>query len=251
MDEKALEGIGLSKSEARTYLTLLKIGSCKAGKIAKETGYNRTTIYKTLESLGKRGLVGYVVKENRRYYECSNPENLFQDIEKKEENLKKRKKKVKEMLPQLQGLFETRGEELEVIVFRGKRGLKTVFEDMLRELKEGDEYLAFGVPKHAQIFSAYFDYFNKMLVKKKIKHRIIFDERENRNIKSCKKCGFQVKVIGKEFLSPAEINIYKNNVIIALWHPKTLAIVIKNKEINESFKQYFNIMWKMAKKVNL
>ena len=67
MESEKLEKIGLSKSESQIYLRLLEIGSCKAGRLAKETKYNRTTIYKVLESLIQKGLVSYVLKENRKY----------------------------------------------------------------------------------------------------------------------------------------------------------------------------------------
>ena len=90
-----MKELGLNKSESNVYLKLLETGSCKAGRLAKETGFNRTTVYKALEKLIEKGLVGFVVKENRRYFQASDPRNLLNNIEKEEEKLKRKKESIK------------------------------------------------------------------------------------------------------------------------------------------------------------
>ncbi len=247
MDYKVLEKSGLNHSEATIYLTLLEVGSCRAGKIAKETGLNRTTIYKALESLIQKGLVSSVIKENTKYFEPSAPETLLQQLEKKEQSIKEDKRRIKEILPNLRGIYETNKEELEAQVFKGVKGLKTVFNDIVKALREGDEYLAFGVSAHAQIFFGYFEEFNETLKENKVKSKIIFDERAKENAESCIKHGYDVRRLSKEFMSPAEVNIYKKKVAIVLWHKTPLAIVMKGKNIADSFTQYFNLLWKIAK----
>ena len=243
-----MEELGLNKSESRVYLKLLEIGSCKAGRLARETGLNRTTIYKALDNLIEKGLVGFVVKENRKYFQASDPRNLLNNIEKEEEKLKKKKESIKKAIPELSKLFETSKEELEANVFKGLKGLKTVFNDILKRLGKGDEYIAFGVPELAQQFYGYFDEFNKNLKKNNVKGKIIFDERATKNIASCQKYDYQVRTLSKEFMSPAEVNIYKDKVAVILWSKTPIAFVIKNKEISKSFKSYFELLWKIAKK---
>lgn len=243
-----MKELGLNNSESKVYLKLLEIGSCKAGRLAKETGLNRTTIYKALESLIEKGLVGFVVKENRKYFEPSDPKNLLHGIEKEEEKLKRKKESIKKTIPKLSKLFEINKEELEANVFKGSKGLKTVFNDILKTLKKEDEYLVFGVPELAQQFLGYFEEFNKCLKKNKVKGKIIFDERATKNINSCKKYGYEVRTLNKEFMSPAEVNVYKDKVAIVLWSKTPIAFLIKNKEISNSFKTYFELLWKIAKK---
>src|SRR3989344_2799815 len=106
MDEQLLQKTGLSESEAKVYISLIKAGSCKAGKIAKEIHYNRTTIYKALESLIQKGLASFVIKENRKYFEASSPHILVDNIKKEEQVLKDKKKQIEEYLPELSKLFE-------------------------------------------------------------------------------------------------------------------------------------------------
>ena len=248
MDSKALQKTGLNNSEAQIYLKLIEIGSCKAGRLAKETEFNRTTIYKALDSLIQKGLVSFVLKENRKYFEATNPNILLENVDKEEDLLKQKKQEIKELLPKLIKQYETNKDELEANVFKSAKGIRAIFEDILKTLKEGDEYLAFGVPQHAESIWGYFEDFNKKLQKNKVKSKIIFDERAKENIKSCKKYGYEVRTLSKEFFSPAEINIYKNKVAIIIWQPIPFGMIIKGEGVVKSFKQYFKLMWKIAKK---
>ena len=191
--------------------------------------------------------MSYVFRENRKYFEPTDPKNVLETIKNQEDAIEKKKEQIEKHLPELSRLFEESKEELEANIFKGISGLKSVFNDITKSLKRGDEYLAFGVPEHAQIFWGYFEEFNKRLQKNKIKSKIIFDERATQNIESCKKSGYDVRTLSKEFMSPAEINIYKDKVAIVLWHKSPLAILIRGKEIAHSFKQYFNLLWKLAK----
>ncbi len=51
MEPEILGKIGLTRNEALVYLTLLRIGSSKAGEIIKQSGINSGRIYETFESL--------------------------------------------------------------------------------------------------------------------------------------------------------------------------------------------------------
>jgi len=247
MQEKELIKLGLNESEAKVYLKLLEIGSCKAGRLDKELKYNRTTIYKALDNLIKKGLVSFVIKENRKYFEAANPGNLKENLKIEEEKLKEKKETVEKLIPELEQLFKSTKPEQEANIYKGIKGLKTVFNDILQTLKEGEEYLAFGVPEHAQIFWGYFEEFNKVFKKKKLRGRIIFDERAINLIKSCKKYGYGVKTLPKEYVTPAEVNIFKDKTAIVLWGKNPIVFLIKSSEIAKSFKSYFNLLWKIAK----
>ncbi|MFH1848638.1 MAG: hypothetical protein ABH879_00460 [archaeon] len=96
------------------------------------------------------------------------------------------------------------------------------------------------------MFWGYFEEFNRILERKNVRCKIIFDERAKKNTSSCRDHGYQVKTLAKEFMSPAEVNIYKDTVAIVLWTKTPLAIVIREKEIAKSFRRYFNLLWNMA-----
>jgi len=52
----------------------------------------------------------------------------------------------------------------------------------------------------------------------------------------------------EELISPHVIFIYGDKIANVLWSENPFAFVIQNKEIADSYKKYFNFIWKIAKK---
>src|SRR3989338_3484937 len=109
--EKALIALGLTETESKVYLALLKRGSSLAGKVTKETGLHRRTVYDTIERLIEKGLASYIVTNNQRYFEAIDPERLMQILKEKESILLSH-------LPELKGLYKSTKEKKETLFFR-------------------------------------------------------------------------------------------------------------------------------------
>ena len=235
---RTLEEFGLTEAEAKVYLALLKKGTSLAGVISKETGIHRRTIYDILYRLRAKGLISNIVLNNNRHFEAAIPERLLELIKEKENN-------IKERLPELKLLFKANKEKKEVVFFKGKQALKTVFDD---QIKEGKEILSMGkFIDLDQITRLYFKKYDDARIEKKIELKSIFDEvaKENKAVK-------KIPLIKTKFLPNLEqsnlgIYIYGSNVTLVLWEDDPLAIMIRQKEIADGFKTYFNILWKSAK----
>lgn len=88
-EEKLLRSAGLTGTDAKTYLVLLKLGSATGGEIASAGGLYKANAYKSLERLVRLGLAGYVEREGKRekrYFEAADPSRLVQIIEEKKLN---------------------------------------------------------------------------------------------------------------------------------------------------------------------
>ena len=72
MDKQQLINIGLSNNEVDIYLSLLESGQSLVGEITKKTKINRTHIYDRLQKLINKGLVSYIIKNNRKYFYAGN-----------------------------------------------------------------------------------------------------------------------------------------------------------------------------------
>lgn len=57
---------------------------------------------------------------------------------------------------------------------------------------------------------------------------------------------FEIKYL--ENTTPAEINIWADNVMIVILRKTPTVVLITDKKVADSFRQYFDIMWKIAKK---
>lgn len=235
MNKEILQTLGLTENEGKVYLALLELGPSLAGTVSKKTGIHRRNIYDIVERLAKKGLIGYIIKNNRKLFEAVNPEK-FKDI------LKQKQQELQENLPFLQDLYTKTKEKQETNFYTGVEGLKTVFQDQISENK-GNEILILGASSSAsEILPFYFKWYDKDRVRNKIKTRIISSDELKKIPLS------EIRYLPQKYANPLAINIYKDKVAIILWKKVPLAIVIKEKEIAESYKQYFELMWKSARK---
>lgn len=246
MDIKQLQFLGLLQSEAKVYLALLKLGASLSGKIAKETQLNRVSVYKALDNLSKKGLVSYVIKENIKYFEATDPKVIDDLIQKRKEQLEKISKQV----PTLESLYKSTKKKVESNIYEGVKGTKAVWENWLKELKKGDEWIILGAPKSAELLGGYFEDFNKRRAKKGIRMKIIYNKDAKQLINVRKKQPLtEVKVMPKEYITPASIEIIKDKVAIVLYEPEKILFVLHSNEIKKSFEHYFNMLWEIAESV--
>lgn len=228
-----LKQAGLTENESKVYIALIDLGPSLAGQISRKTGMHRRTVYDTTEMLITKGLIGYVVQNNRKLFQASNPQRIL-DIIKEKENL---------LSPFVEGLalkFTKTKEKEETNFYKGKEGLKTVFEDQLN----AKEILVLGAsPKAYDILKFYFKWYDKKRKSKKIKARIIASDKKLTNIPLS-----EIRYLPEKYSNPVSVNIYDDKTAIILWAAQPLAIVIKNKEISEGYKNYFELMWRIAKK---
>jgi len=228
---------GLTENEAKVYITLLEFGPNPAGAISRKSGLHRRVIYDTTEMLIKKGMIGYIQKNNKKLFQASNPNRILEMIKEKEES-------IKDILPYMLSFYNKTKEKEETNFYKGKNGLKTVFED---QIEEGKEILILGAsPLAYEIMEFYFHWFDKKRVVDKIKTRIIFNKLKKEKIKKIPLS--EVRYLPEKYSSPLAVNIYGDKVAIILWSKENpLAIVIKQKEIAEGYKKYFELMWKSAR----
>ena len=237
MDEKAvLKELGLSDGEAAVYLALLKLGETTASKLTKETGKHRTTIYDFLEHLLQKGLASYVIKAGVNYYKIADPDSLAELLKEKENHLK-------QIMPKLKQLSRLSKQEINVEIYQGKEGFKSIIHD---RIKVGKDLYGFGIDE--EIFEKKFPILMTQCFKReqeknlqeflltKEKARFMYKEKN-----------LHYRFIPEEFFNPTATAIYGDRVLIIIWEPLT-AILIKNKGLAESYRRYHKLLWKTAEK---
>ena len=243
MDISILEEQGLTKNEAIIYLTLIKMKETTTGPLIKETNLASSRVYASLERLIKRGLVTFYRKNNIKYFKAENLNNLLKLLEEK-------RRKVQTLILQAKQLKFQDREEYSTI-YEGYNGFKNAFEKMIDLCNSKDEILTFGFSNHHNINSLrlFLKQVDKKRINKKVHMRIIFDLGMKKIIGKDreKEIYTKVKYMYSNYFSPAAMNIFKDYVMIETWGEKPVVLFIKNKEIAESFRQYFNSLWKVAK----
>jgi sugar-specific transcriptional regulator TrmB len=233
--QNKLKELGLTDNESKVYSSLLEMGPVHAGLLTRKSGLHRRVVYDTLDRLIKKGLVGYIIQNHVRLFQVANP-SRFIDIVKEREAI------VKELMPQMEFLYKKTRENEETNFYKGRNGLKLIFED---QIKTGEEILVMGASLIAyDVLQFYFKWFDKRRKEGKINARIIFNSAGKKmNIPSA-----DVRYLPEKYSSPLAVNIYGDKVAIILWSKENpLAIVIKNRQISEGYRKYFEFMWKVAK----
>jgi sugar-specific transcriptional regulator TrmB len=236
MSREELKQIGLCDKEAEIYLLLLRLEEALASEIAEKSRISRPHIYDTLAKLIEKGLASYVIKNNKKYFRPASPLKLLDYLKEKEDS-------IKDIIPNLLKLAEPGAKRPVIEVFEGKEGIKTVLNDALKENKE---WLSLGsTGKVTGILPYFIEKFHKQRIKQKMPLRVLFNDDpcgRKRAADFAEMPCTKIKFMEKR--GPATTYIYSDKVVIILWHKeKLVAIMIKDKEISNSFRSYFEDIW--------
>ncbi|MFC1696892.1 TrmB family transcriptional regulator [Nanoarchaeota archaeon] len=228
-----LKQLGFSPSEIKIYLHLLRKGISYAKKISMETKINRTNVYEALDRLSNKGVISFITRNKVKWFEAKNPDSIQSIIKEKQEDLVK----IKNSLKKLKKIKQE--SSLEANVFIGKKGLRTLFEDILKTKKP--ICLLASELQFKKIFGPYFELWHKKRIENKILQRSIFPKKIKNKLKARKLLKY--KFVDNKFINPTTTIIYGNNCIFIQWSKDPIAIKINNKDISKSHQNYFNLLW--------
>ncbi len=235
MDKSKLIEAGLGKSETDIYLALLRLGKTTVTRLTQETGIHRTYIYDVLEKLKEKGLISQITEENKQYFRATDPERI-------KEYLLEKVSIVDNLIPELNKMKNQSKDETNVEVYKGKEGMKTILNDLIKERKN---YYAFGALKEFEsILPIFSEQFVKKVDKLKIQEKVILEE----GIEIIEAKKHEYKYLPKEYLFLNGIMIYSDRVAFFIWKEPYIQILIKNKDMAKSYITQFNLLWKLAKK---
>ncbi|MFZ5955220.1 MAG: TrmB family transcriptional regulator [Nanoarchaeota archaeon] len=246
MNQEILISLGLSRREAEVYYSLLQIDESLASEISEKTKESRTNTYDTLNSLIKKGLVSYVIKNNKKYFIATNPKNLLKWLELKKEEIDKEKRIVDAMIPDLLKLRSPKEKKVMVEVYEGKEGIRTMLNETIDSSKNSNkEILIFGaIAGHLrELDPIYHERYYKEKQKNKLKTRYIFIEGE----KYPPAPNSEYRYLSKSYKSFAATAVHGDEVSFWLLTSPLIVILVKNKEFAETYKSNFEELWKSAK----
>lgn len=244
MNTKILEEVGFTPKEIEVYLVILGLKTSSIFEIMSKANVSRQSIYEILQKLLNKGLISYITKDRKKQYYATDPERITDVIREQEILLKEKKASLQTLLPELLKRYRQNKEETKFEIFVGKEGMKTVNNNLLKVGKE-----VFILSNEGKIYD-FLRYYMPSFIKKRaelnIPIKIVFGECVRK--RKIKFHLLDIKYISDKYNSPISLAIYGDHVNILIFSEHNpLAIHIKSKEISDSFMNYFNIMWKMAK----
>lgn len=234
--------LGLTKTEAAVYTCLAKLGTTKAGALVKKTELHRATVYDVLQRLVEKALVKFITKEKTKHFMIESPSRLIELREEERERLDQEATVAQEAVAAIQGLQMPASDEYDASVFVGKQGVKHVMNLLLEE-KETCTFGSHG--RFAKVMGKdYFEWFRDARIKKGQTIRMLLSERMRSTTLPAKQ---RTRFLPESFDSPSSLHIAKNYVLIIVWNDVPGVVMIKNKDVAQSFMHYFETLWLLAK----
>ncbi|MFA5953043.1 MAG: helix-turn-helix domain-containing protein [Candidatus Pacearchaeota archaeon] len=231
--KEQLTQAGLTRNESKVYLELLKSEELTANELSKKISIDRTLTYTLLNSLIEKGLISYIIKQNKKFFKAEKPENLLNPLKEKEVF-------VTDLISELNKIQKEVAIPYEIKVFEGKEGLRNLMNLIIKHKKVD----SFGGTGRAYDLLYEMQATIKNLNRKELLGRIIFSEKfKSHEIKNYP----QIQSKSLKLDSEATTTIFGDYVSIHIAKEKPLIILIKNKNIAESYRNHFELLWKIAK----
>ncbi|MFA6064650.1 MAG: helix-turn-helix domain-containing protein [archaeon] len=237
MDTSFLEGLGLTKSEIKLYISLLETGTTKVGRIIEKSGLASSAVHNCLNSLSEKGLLTYVKKGKIKHYQAVAPKRLIEIIDEK-------RKRILEVLPELEA--KQKGKETqEAEIFEGTKGIFVMLNQLIEDSKPRDEYLFFSYSEkeHSEEMHKTFQKYD--LIRKEKGLVVKGLAVPGADIPSQKRKTLQIKYPSTPI--PKGLTIFKNRVCFYAWGEKPVGYMIKSEQIAQLFRKLFEEIWEKEK----
>ena len=250
MQSDIFRQIGMTDGETKVYLALLKLGETTVGAIGKESKVSKSKLYDILDKLIAKGFAGYIVRDGIKRFAANDPRMILEYLMKKAETLEQTKREVEKILPQLEQQRSMAGPKKIAEIYEGFHGLRAIREDLISKMTKGEEFLVLGAPRIVnEKWERWLLDFHHRRVARGVSMRIIYNEntREYSRVRERMKLT-QVRYMPSNLASINWIDIFSDAILIGIVLKEPIAFVVWDKSLAESFRAYFDLMWKISKK---
>lgn len=237
---------GLSKKEAEIYLLALETEKPTPLSLSKQTYLPRATIYRVMEDLVEKGLMGKVKEGKHTLYVPEDPRALV-------EKLRLQGAAIQNVMTELRELATIYRNRPTVRFFEGHEGVKRIFQDIL--LIDNKDLLAFSSIK--ELLKAVPDYYSTFMqsrIRRRINARIISPkDEEGEKLKEAGEKEFrEIKFIPDELAKKlgvigGHVFIYGDHVALISFDSDQTSIIIENRALANVQRSLFEIAWESIK----
>jgi hypothetical protein len=239
MRQKLLE-LWFNEKEIKLFLYLVEFWISPASEIARNILFPKSTVNFLADNLWKKWILKKSFRWKTGYYEAdifSFEKNLLQELENKKSILEK-------IIPELKEKNKNTFDRPKIIFIDWLENCKKAYLELLNA-----KNIFYEIWAHWELESAFWKWFMKDFIEKRIKNNVICDaitndwkieeqfigkdESEKRKIKL-----FDENIFWKIYSS---IIIYDNKVLILNLNWKNSWVLIENKDFYETMKTVFNI----------
>ena len=224
------------------YELLLPLGDVPISEITRLTEKHPQIIYRLIDSLSAKGLVIMEIRKHRKYVRAEDPAVFEKSQEQKLQALQT-------ILPELRAL-QHKPKEATVRVARGDEAVRNLRRRAFEELPEGGMYyiLSASGTRFYEIMSDTLDEIEKRRVKRKIRKQLLAFESQRKMLQKNEIWELiEIRYLPESNPVPSSTNIFGSTVAIQIWLSDPIVITIESPEVAQSYKDYFDSLWKTAK----
>lgn len=247
--EDVLKGIGLTQYEAKIYLAMLEIGEGTTGEILKKAGVHTGKVYEILHSLRQKGLASMVISNKTKNFSAAPPSVVSQLVEEKKKVLLKEESIVNKMIHQLMGVYDQNKPETKIEVYKGIKGIWTVYQREFELAKKAGFTYVLGINNKQHYSARVLRLFAQRITPQRQKLGIKIKKILNTDAKEFRKNHEKnAEVRYYPFASSVGFNVTKGFCFISIYsESEPILIVIESENVSKTFIEQFNIVWKLAK----
>lgn len=231
--------LGLREKEARVYLALLQLGEATAYEASRKSGVHPRSTYDELESLVGKGMVAFVEKGGARVFGACGLDSLEGWVDEK-------KQLAHKLTPLLEAQLKTHNAPL-VRVFRGREGLRAVWQEVL---KEGKPIFFYGGAMNSWrvYLPQWMPIWNKKREKLRLPVRILYVNQPGVKQTFNGYKYWQARPLPEKLYAAVAWWLYGEKMALVFWGEEPLVIVIQSAELAKSYKNFFEVMWRIPAK---
>jgi len=242
---------GLSEKEAKVYLALLELGMAPAAAIAQTAGVKRPSAYVILDNLMKQGFVSLAQDANIQQYLATSPDIFLRLAEKRADRETGLHNRIKNLIPELKGLYKETKSKPKVRVFEGKEGLMLALGEALENNKEKVVRAFSSGENILRLVQEEIMLWIKVGAQRGIRLDAIYVENKaTRLLVDMYPRIYKVVFVSKKnYISPVDMMIWGNKVgYLTINKNKITTIIIEGEEIGTVMKGMFELAFDEARK---
>jgi len=239
---KNLTSLGLSEKESLVYLALIELGEVGSSKIILQTGLHGQYVYDALNKLEEKGLIQHIIKNGRKKFMAKSPNILVNLITRQQLLAQETAKRLAELA--------VMPEEQKSETFAGTESYVANEFELLNNTEDNNQLLIIGGKgdHFAAEMGESLKQYEKIRVQKKIIIRYIGSQEQKEELENSTKSRkyFEYKILPGLFTGLVNTNIWPETINFNIYGSPVTSFVIYNKKIAQSYRQFFEVLWKMA-----
>jgi sugar-specific transcriptional regulator TrmB len=241
-----LISFGLTDKEALIYMVLLSRKDVGVSKLSQASGIHRQLIYNALDGLERLGLANHAIQNGRKKFNAVTPTRLVSLIDEKKLDVQA---VSKELQTHFAGVYDQAFE-----VYQGDSAFMAHQVELIKNAPDGTVLDVISGPNelYGETFRklGYWDEYHRIRKEKNLLLRYLGAESQREWLKGREvtETPFEYRVLPGHAIGKMSIEIRSDNITFASYGKVLLDFTLYNKEIAESYREFFNTLWQTAKR---